>query len=242
MRLGTRRSGRWSGLALMSVAVLVVGAATPAAQAARQSGMQETAPAGYSIVRSTASYIAGTVRVTPEEFTDDDAYLLSTTAPGRLHLPWPIRVYGTRYNAMWVSTNGFLEMSDGGGSLLSENACLPAALNSPTQKIPALFPYWDDLYYETTTEGIFSKAFTANGVQRFLISWRGRHFFGSHPVQIEVIFTRGSNRFEYRYGAGRGQSATIGVQRTTTGPHTQFTCNTGQFAVGAGQRLTFNYE
>ena len=102
-------------------------------------------------------------------------------------------------------------------------------------------PYWDDIKYETQQEGIFTKSFTESGVQKFLVSWRGRHFGTDEPIRAEVIFTRNSNNFEFRYADGFEGSATIGVQRSSTGPRTQFTCDPGRNVVDAGLRLRFNF-
>jgi hypothetical protein len=192
----------------------------------------------YVVTRGAGVYVAGTTRVTPTGvFIDASVYRLSTTSAVPFRMPWPVRVYGNAYSSMWVSTKGNIQFGPGSPTSTWVNTCLPSAT------IPgvAVLPYWDDIKYTVMSEGIFTRAYTENGVQKFVVSWRGRHYSTEEPIRAEVIFTRNSSNFEFRYADGFAGSATIGVQKSSRGPRTQYTCNTGTNRVDAGLRLSFRF-
>lgn len=194
----------------------------------------------YSIVKGGAAYASANTRVTPNDgsIIDDRTFTLTTTSSAPFRLPFPIKVWGTNYTSLVVSTNGNVQFGNPAiGSADYSNQCLPTSEVGP--RLVAV--YYDDLKYTSALEGIFTKTITEGGVQKFVISWRGQDYGNSTPVRAEVLFTKNSNNFEFRYADGYGGGATIGTQKTTTGPKAQYKCNTGNRVVDAGVSLKFNY-
>jgi hypothetical protein len=215
---------------------LVVVALTAAMIAAQSSAA--LAATTYTVGQGAAVYVMGNTRVTPLRTTiDDDLFRLSTTSSGANRLPWALKVYGTSYSSAWISSNRNVQLGTSSPTYAWSNSCLPTWDTSAVM----IAPYWDDILYGSDVEGIFTKSYTEAGAQKFLISWRGHHFATNEPIRAEVIFTRGSSNFEFRYADGFAGSATIGVQKRPSGPATQYTCNSGRNRVDAGLRLTFRY-
>jgi hypothetical protein len=77
-----------------------------------------------------------------------------------------------------------------------------------------------------------------------VISWRGVDYATQQSaVRFEVVFSEGKPYFDFVYSDGDGYSATIGVQKLTTGPTTQFLCNPDKHnVVTPGEQLRFTYS
>ena len=77
---------------------------------------------------------------------------------------------------------------------------------------------------------------------RDLVAWcrlRDRGVRG----RFEIVFCEGKPYFDFVYSDGDGYSSTIGVQKSPTGPTTQFLCNPGKHnVVTPGEKLRFVYS
>ena len=151
-----------------------------------------------------------------------DDVIVSTTTP------FAFSVYGNPVasgQTIRVSSNGNVQFIAAGGSSSLSNVALPATLLPAATNV--LFAFWDDLNLSSAGGGIYS---TVDGVapnRKYILEWRGRHFSEPAPTQtvnFAIVFTEGSDGFEYRYlqtgtlaAIQNGASATTGVQFTNSG-------------------------
>ena len=82
--------------------------------------------------------------------------------------------------------------------------------------------------------GIFT-AITGTAPNRdFIIEWRNQYFPGSGNANYELILHENTACFDMIYGATdtSGSTEASGVQKSATGPSTQFSCNTATLTNG----------
>ena len=181
---------------------------------------------GYTIAAGPGTFLSGTTDT--GNHGDDVATAVA--------LPFPVTFYSASYNSVNVVSNGFLQFTT--TSTTFGNACLPSAPQGA-----AIFPFWDDQRTDVVAgAGIFTATIGAAPNRKFVIEWRS-YYYASAPaaptLNYEVVFTEGSSTFDVIYGATFADrvSATIGVQ-DTTGPFTQFVCNTAGPAASTSFRYT----
>jgi hypothetical protein len=219
-----------AGLLAITVAPATVSHAAPAADV------------HYKVEKSTfcgsspSCYPGGNVNIFPS-LPDDSV--------ARIGLPWPVYVYGTAYTSVWVSSNGNLQLGVTAGTAQGTylNAALPSAGLSAKVGV-ALF--WDDLNeFPTATppQGVFYRSVNFGGQPAFVVSWRAQQFqdIGYPYVRAEVIFYEHSRNITFQYletGNQNGASATIGIQKSPSGPASQWSYNRSN-AVVTDEELTF---
>ncbi len=153
-------------------------------------------------------------------------------------LPFPVQFYGQTFTTASVSSNGLLRF----GGLVSTSGtptCLPAP--GLTNTIAA---HWDDLQTANPGGGcpicgIFATTTGTAPHRIFHLEWRATRAGVGGLVEFQVRFPEDGSAFDIVYGtvtnAGRG--ATVGVQRGTNSPVTQFGC--AVTTLQAGLKLTF---
>jgi hypothetical protein len=149
-------------------------------------------------------------------------------------LPFTFRFYGLNFTSATASSNGTLQFAS--TSTAFTNVCLPSA----TFNYPML-PYWDDQRTDCTGCGIFTSLSGSPGSQVFTIEWRTCAFNSActgintnYEVQLFETPLPDGTEFQMVYGdvtgdgssQTRGNSATVGVQRSTGPDFTQYECNT----------------
>src|SRR5262249_26770838 len=120
-----------------------------------------------------------------------------------------------------------------GGSTAYANGCLP----NTNFTVPTMCPFWDDLYKTDAANGngIFTSVTGSAPSRAFNIERRTTFCCtcGTPLNNFEIRLYENSGGFDFVYGAVADRaSATIGVQQTSTGPFTQFECNTAQSLAG----------
>jgi hypothetical protein len=188
----------------------------------------------YTIQRSSATYI---IAKAPDLFPSgaDDSVV-------NLALPFPVSIYGVLHSNTWVSSNGNLQFGSQPSTAYS-NGCLPTSSLSS----PVLAPYWDDLVLRpnpASPDGVFTVTVGSAPHRKFAISWRGVDYATQESaVRFEIVFSEGKPYFDFVYSDGDGYSSTIGVQKSSTGPATEFLCNPGKHnVVTPGEKLRFTYS
>jgi hypothetical protein len=171
----------------------------------------------------------------------DDA---AVTVP--LPTGWTSTVYDVPMTSLSVSTNGIIAIN-GTAPTTFTNAALPASVNGTN---PSLFPFWDDMIMTTARSpqaGIYTETIGTAPNRQLILEWRAQHYNGGTAesgitINFVVVFNEGASNFSFYYiatGAGswaNGQSATVGVQRQSTGTQfTQFSFN--QPVLNPGQAL-----
>jgi PKD repeat protein len=153
-------------------------------------------------------------------------------------LPFPYSYYGQAFSSATVSANGNLQF--GGAANSSANACLPASGFAES-----IFAFWDNLRTDGVdgpAQGIYTSTSGASPNRVFNIEWRASYFHpGRHGalLNFEIRLFENQSRFDLVYGTlnGDGSTATVGAQKSSTGPFTQFECNAG--GLSTGLQLTF---
>ena len=138
-------------------------------------------------------------------------------------------------SAATVSSNGNLQFAATGTNAYA-NSALPITTTAGTgvtgvfpPSAPTLFPYWDDLNMTGAGRGVFTNLIGTAPNRTWVVEWRGITFTGSLAVNFAIVFSEGSNDFQYRYNnatTANGSGATIGVQAASSGTaFTQFSLN-----------------
>jgi len=192
----------------------------------------------YNFTSGTGTIPAGGVLVAGSQA--DDAAITIPMPAG-----WTSSVYGVSVTSLSASTNGNLAVN-GTASTAFTNTALPANAN-PTN--PTLFPLWDDMIMTTTNVtngGIYVNTIGTAPNRELVIEWRAQHFQettnGPITINFAVVLFEGSSNIRYIYAAtgispnANGASATVGVQRQSTGTQfTQFSFN--QAVINPGMQL-----
>ena len=185
--------------------------------------------ADYIITQSSgASIVPGT--------TDIGNHGDSTSTT--ISLPFPYSFYGQTFSSATVNANGNLQFNGAANS--SANTCLPAPGFAES-----IFAFWDNLRTDGAdgpTQGIYTSTSGASPNRIFNIEWRASYYHpGRHGalVNFEVRLFENQYRFDLVYGTlnGDGSTASVGSQKSSAGPFTQFECNAG--GLSSGLQLTF---
>ena len=154
-----------------------------------------------------------------------------------LALPFPYTFYGQPFSAANISSNGTIQFSS--STAPAVNACLATGILND-----AIAPYWDDLRTDGAGGvGIFTSLVGAAPNRIFNIEWRACVFASagcsSADTNFEVRLYEGTQRMDLVYGPmlQNGNSASVGVQKTTGSLVRAFSCNTP--ALTPGLRITY---
>jgi len=176
----------------------------------------------YNIVQSTGSVISGTTDL--GSHCDD-----CTTA---VSFPFTVFFYGTAYTSALVSSNGNVQFT--GNDITYMTSCpMPYAILGAS-----ILVHQDDLSTAGTTCpggcGIFSTVSGSAPNRQFLLEWRTTYFGRAGTARFEVVFYENSRTITTVYGptADNGVQAESGVQQSSTGPATQFSCHTATLTSG----------
>lgn len=154
--------------------------------------------------------------------------------------PFPVTFYNNVFSSIRVSSNGNIHF--GSAQFENPNFCLSTGVFPGG----AIMPYWDDLRTDLpggTGKGIFVQTTGSAPNRQYHIRWNTSYwmnpspqFFGS--AQFAVVFYENQARIDFIYGGITGNSATIGVQRSSSGPATQYACNISSVPSGTGVSFT----
>lgn len=154
-------------------------------------------------------------QVVPPEYIEANTVIPLTgdDTSTQVALPFPFTLYGISYNTSWVATNGFMNFLGANASL--SNAAIP------TTALPngAIYPFWDDLYVDTSAS---VRTELLSNPNRFVIEWRNVRPFGDTTRRMDfeiVLYEGGQILTQYRNiandGRERGNSATLGIENET---------------------------
>jgi hypothetical protein len=154
-------------------------------------------------------------------------------APALVLAPFPIRFGGGSFTAMFVSSNGTLNLTQHFATY--DNGPLPTSAISTL-----VAPFWDDLYaFQGTNQNVFVAVTGSAPHRELVIEWRnvGRCCSGdpAATVKFQVVFFEGRSDILFNYAdtifgggeafADQGADATVGVQ-VATNAGAQFSFNT----------------
>jgi hypothetical protein len=136
--------------------------------------------------------------------------------------------YGNTYNAVGISSNGFLSFNDYLGEF--SNYCIPN-VGYPNN---AMFVFWDDLTCTCTGADLFYQTFGTAPNRYCVIEWSNNKFFsdcGSPSLTFEAILFEGCNSILFQYlnmtGSTRANvdSATVGIEDSSGTTGLQYSCD-----------------
>ena len=156
-------------------------------------------------------------------------------------LPFPVSVYGQTFNSANVASNGSLDLIGTQAPFTHGCQVLPSTLWTM-----AILPYQDDLRTDNlsftgcnafpgATCGVFTSVTGTAPNRQFNIEWRAVHFADTTTsVNFEVVLNESQTSFDVIYGAtsDSGLDETSGVQASSTGPATTFSCGTATLTNG----------
>jgi hypothetical protein len=137
----------------------------------------------------------------------------------QIALPFDFRFYGTTYNALWVSSNGFVSFANSYKSWT--NGCLPSA-SVPNS---AIYAFWDDL---RPADGGGGGTIYAKQVDRetFGIEWHEvSHFGGSGHETFEMILKKDNTILLQYQSLSSVSSVTVGLENADGTVAQQYWCN-----------------
>ena len=160
-------------------------------------------------------------------------------------MPFPVTVYGTTYTAILVESNGTLQFT--GDTAFFSSGCNPLPNANYGQ---TLFPYYDDLSTDVNVSpdcnnfatgcGVFTSISGSPPNQVFNIEWRAGYFGRPGTANFEVQLSESSTDINVVYGANvdDGLDETSGIQSSSSGPSTQFSC--GDPTLTDGLQVTYS--
>jgi thermitase len=143
----------------------------------------------------------------------------------KLTLPFDFRFYGTTYDELWVSSNGFVSFANGYTNWI--NDCLPDT-SAPNNAIYAL---WDDL---RPADGGGSGTIYAKQVdsETFVVEWyKVSHYTNSARETFEIVLKKDNTVLLQYQSLSSASSATVGVENINSTVTQQYWCNGGATAV-----------
>ncbi|CAF1037455.1 unnamed protein product, partial [Rotaria sordida] len=172
-----------------------------------------------------------TIWSSPEDGSVDDRMF-------SVNLPFSISLYGTTRSSITVTTNGVLCFGT------CDDDYSETSLPTNDFSGVTVFPFWDDLYvYSSTSQGIYYGT-EGNAPNRVLIFeyYMSHYQQPSQYYQFQVKFfesTPGLVQFQYFYASDGGITATVGVQKSSSGPYIQYSYHQAN-SVQSNMVLTFN--
>ncbi|MCF4120565.1 S8 family serine peptidase [Antribacter sp. KLBMP9083] len=177
---------------------------------------------GYFCAVGAGSYLQGDTLVA---LTGDDRFT-------SVAIPFAFPLYGADYSTAYVSTNGFLNFLAGTSSL--SNGAIP----STAVPNAALYPFWDDLYFDVSA-GLYQGTSTIDGVQAFTLEWRNVRKYSPSTDRLNFSVTLFEDgKVVYGYGdltetaTAKGSSATVGLENATGTVASQYSYNSASLSDG----------
>jgi thermitase len=151
--------------------------------------------------------------------TDGTVLSLGDDDTQKIALPFGFRFYGTTYNELWVSSNGFLSFANGYTDWI--NSCLPGT-SMPNN---AIYAFWDDLRPADGGGGgtIYAKQVDS---ETFVIEWHEVSHYGSSDHETFEIILKKDNTIVLQYQSlSSTSSSTMGVEDANGIIAQQYWCN-----------------
>lgn len=163
------------------------------------------------VTRNYGSWIDISADSTVLPLGDDDVQ--------KIALPFDFRFYGTTYNDLWVSSNGFVSFFD--SYTHWTNDCLPDT-RAPNN---AIYAFWDDLRPADGGGGgtIYAKQVDS---ETFVVEWHEVLRYGHSDHETFEIILKKDNTILLQYQSlSSTSSATVGVENRYGTAAQQYWCN-----------------
>lgn len=167
------------------------------------------------------------------DITDGTVLSLGDDDVQKIALPFDFRFYGTTYNDLWVSSNGFVSFASGYTNWT--NGCLPDT-SLPNN---AIYAFWDDL---RPADGGGDGTLYAKQVdsETFVIEWHEVSHYGSSARETFEIILKKDNTILLQYQSlSSASSATMGVENAKGTVAQQYWCNGSGSPLYSGLAIEF---
>jgi thermitase len=151
----------------------------------------------------------------------------------KIVLPFDFRFYGTTYNDLWVSSNGFVSFANGYKNFT--NDCLPST-NTPNN---AIYAFWDDLQPADGGGGgtIYAKQVDS---ETFVIEWhKVSHYNSSDRETFEIVLKKDNTILLQYQSLSSTSSATVGFENSNGTVTQQYRCNDSGSPIYNGLSVEF---
>ncbi|MFD7201925.1 S8 family serine peptidase [Streptomyces sp. NPDC059893] len=180
---------------------------------------------GNSCVPATYSWISGSSKVALSG--DEDAKTVS--------LPFPVSFYGVKYSSAAVTTDGLINfLSPRIGDY--ENEALP----TEAQPNGIVAPFWDDLTLDKKSS-VQTATTGKTGSRKFAVVWNNVLFAdgSGNRATFEAVFDEatGAITFQYQSVAGKGASATVGIENQAGTDALQYSYDQAVLTNGSAIRI-----
>ena len=145
---------------------------------------------------------------------DTQSALWGDEIAGRLRLPFPVSFYGTSYDQLWISDNGYLNF------LAPDlNNGFPSGIPSTAAPNAAIYPFWQDLYLDEESQVDYGVVGEAPD-RAFVLEFQGVRAFGASARLSFEIKLWESGVIDLLYGDGPanpadGRNAVVGIENAT---------------------------
>jgi subtilisin family serine protease len=143
-----------------------------------------------------------------------------------VEMPFSFPFYEGEFSTAYVTTNGHVNFTARSTSLAN------TALPNPAAPHAAIYPMWDDLYFDATS-ALYTATTQVDGVDAFVLEWRDVTFYANRDERTNFSVTLLANgEFEIGYGdntggaLAAGSSATIGIENENSTVAHQYSFNT----------------
>jgi hypothetical protein len=201
-------------------------------------------PGSYAVTQThNARFTPLTTNNLVSGFATDKLYFLSTTSTGIHRLPFPLHLYNSTYRSIAISTNGNIQPGTAATVVATGfQACLP---NPAFGRAALLAFYFGSLSFNSSNgQGVFTRTRGKAPHRTFTVSWQGIELITAPTtVNVQMIFTEGTQTVRYVYGPTTSQSAVVvGLQSKDQTSSTQVHCGGSTLFPGAaGLQLTFTH-
>jgi hypothetical protein len=195
-----------------SCTLLATGGTTPYTWTATDLGT-------YQETTSTSTYAGGGVA---QGWQDDDA-------AWSLDLPFAFPYYGKSYQAVYVSSNGYLDFASSASQALNSDSRLASSV-----RIAAL---WDDLRTDMATG---EDVYISESSNQVTIRWKAETYNTGHLVDFAVVL-HSDGTIDFKYGTiDAGLTPTIGIS-SGDGANYALSVRNGASRIAANAVSTFAY-
>ena len=141
---------------------------------------------------------------------------------------FPIKFYGNEYSEIYISTNGFIDLSNSLDDYTNNDNDLKNNCR--------IAPFWSDL---TTENG---DIYLSINTERLYIRWEAHAYGGGYPVNVEVIINKNGN-IQFNYGSDNsGYSPTIGISKGDGENYILVSSHNNNSNLSNAQSIVFNFS
>jgi subtilisin family serine protease len=115
-------------------------------------------------------------------------------------LPFAFPFFGTEYNKLFISSNGFIDFTDSSASYLKSEEILAGRI--------MIAPLWDDLIIDPTQNPEHDIYIHMPSADSVCFRWKAKSYSTGNDVNVELILYK-DGRIQFNYGDGNSVSSPV---------------------------------